>query len=229
MTLDQPQRRVVAYVAPLVVYLVGTAIAGRFEGAGYAMAYTAVVLVVAALCLMLRREMVDLRPHFQVLPGLVVGVGGIISWIVLSRLGIEQFVGELLPTFLRPAERPAFVPWEELPREAAMGFLATRIVGLAVLVPVAEELFWRGFLLRWWVDPDWQRVPLGTFTWGSCAGVTLLFAAAHPEWVAAAIYCLLVNGLLYWKHDLWQCVTAHATSNLLLAAYILWTKAWWLW
>jgi membrane protease YdiL (CAAX protease family) len=59
--------------------------------------------------------------------------------------------------------------------------------------------------------------------------VTLLFTAAHPEWLAAAVYCAILNGLIYWKRDLWSCVVAHATSNLLLAVYILTTATWELW
>jgi membrane protease YdiL (CAAX protease family) len=37
---------------------------------------------------------------------------------------------------------------------AAWCFVAVRLLGLVVLVPVAEELFWRGFLLRWIASPD---------------------------------------------------------------------------
>lgn len=59
--------------------------------------------------------------------------------------------------------------------------------------------------------------------------VTLLFALAHPEWLAAAVYCTLLNGLLYWKGDLWNCVVAHGVSNLVLAIYILFTGSWELW
>src|SRR5262249_30767252 len=101
--------------------------------------------------------------------------------------------------------------------------------GLAVLVPVAEELFWRGFLARWLVNPDWQRQPLGHFTPASFIIVTVLFTLAHPEWLAAAVYCALLNGLLAWKRDLWNCVVAHGVSNLALGVYILTEKDWKLW
>lgn len=52
---------------------------------------------------------------------------------------------------------------------------------------------------------------------------------AHPEWLAAAVYSLLMNGLLYWKKDIWQCIVAHGVSNLLLAVYVLASGNWWLW
>ena len=138
-------------------------------------------------------------------------------------------IAGVLPSWLQPGERVAFDPFSSLPFIAAVGFVLVRAFGLVVLVPLAEELFWRGFLLRWIVNPDWEQVDLGRFTWGSCLGVTVLFSLAHPEWVAAAAYCLLVNGLLYWKRDLWQCVVAHAVSNLLLIVYVLSTGEWTLW
>ena len=45
----------------------------------------------------------------------------------------------------------------------------------ALVVPVMEELFWRSFLLRYLVHPDFASVPLGSFTWGSFLVATALF------------------------------------------------------
>src|SRR5262249_2231755 len=108
-------------------------------------------------------------------------------------------------------------------------FIVIRVVGLVVLVPVVEELFWRGFLIRWLISPNWQRQKPGQFTWFSFVAVTLLFALAHREWLAGAGFCGVLNGRLYWKRDLWNCVVAHAISNLVLAGYILSTGNWQLW
>ena len=41
-------------------------------------------------------------------------------------------------------------------------FIAVRMLGLVVLVPLIEELFWRSFLIRWLIDPEFQKVPIGT-------------------------------------------------------------------
>jgi len=131
---------------------------------------------------------------------------------------------------LRPGSRTAYNPFEELKQPLAVwGFLGLRLIGLVVLVPLAEELFWRGFLLRRLTSPEWKEVPLGRFSGRSFFLVVLLFTLAHPEWLAAAIYCSLLNWLLYWKKDLWSCIVAHGVSNLALGIYILTTDAWWLW
>ncbi len=222
-----------AFVAPFVLYLLGTSIAGRFEGHAYPIAYGMVVLVVAmAACyLLIGKKLIN--PHWRVGHGVWVGLFGIALWIGLSELQLERLATETLPSWLSwlsPGERVGYNPFEKLEGALAVwGFIAVRMVGLAIVVPLAEELFWRGFLLRWAIDPDWQRVRIGEYTLSSCLLVTAMFTLAHPEWLAAAVYCLLLNSLLYWKRDLWLCMVAHGVSNFALAVYVLAFEAWWLW
>lgn len=232
------------YIAPFVAYLVGTTFISRFGDATYPIAYSVLVVLIAIGFLVLLRsernsqaEAVNtsnpsplFRIHARVLEGIIFGVVGISLWIVLCDLKLEEKLAAYLPEFLRPDERVSYNPLENFKTEAGKwAFIAFRFFGIAAVVPVAEELFWRGFLLRWIIDPDWEKVPLGKFTLGSCAAVTVLFTSAHPEWFAAAVYCLLINGLLYWRRDLWQCIVAHSVSNFLLAAYVLQYKQWHLW
>jgi CAAX prenyl protease-like protein len=220
-------------IAPFVIYLVGSAWLAKLPTNWYWIGYACVATASLAVLLWLlspdrRNKLIQL--HCRVGPGVATGVIGIALWIGISKLHLEQSVADFLPTWLQPGERVGFNPWDQLGGGLAIAaFLVVRISGIAIVVPLVEELFWRGFLLRWTIDPDWEKVPIGAFTWQSCLMVTALFTLAHPEWLAAATYCLLVNGLLYWKKDLWQCVVAHAISNLLLAFYVLATDNWWLW
>lgn len=232
------------YVAPFVAYLVGTTFISRFDDATYPIAYSVLVVLIAIGFFVLlrqeRRSQTSANPsskplplfqmHFRIVEGVIFGVVGIALWIVLCDLKLEERLAAFLPEFLRPEERVSYNPLENFKSEAGKwAFIAFRFFGIAAVVPVAEELFWRGFLLRWVVDPEWESVPLGKFTLGSCVVVTLLFTSAHPEWFAAAVYCLMMNGLLYWRRDLWQCIVAHGVSNALLAAYVLQYKQWHLW
>lgn len=218
-----------AYVLPFFLYLLLTQIPTRFPD-HYAWMYAVVVAVVGIATIVCLRNRRLIRPHRDVAAGVVVGVVGIALWILLSHLRWEETLAGYLPEFLRPRERPGFNPFEGFSSTAAVwGFVVVRFVGLAVLVPVVEELFWRGFLLRWLISPEFERPKLWRFTPGSFATVTLLFTAAHPEWFAAAVYCALLNGLIYWKRDLWNCIVAHGVSNLILGIYVLGTGAWQLW
>lgn len=218
------------YVLPFALYLLGTNVVARFGDRWYPLTYSILVAIVLATTWWLLRHSKAIQPHWKVAPAVGVGLLGIVLWILLSKLHLEQMLGQYLPSFLRPEERVGYNPFSELSGDVRIwSFIAIRLVGIAVLVPIAEELFWRGFLLRWLIDPEWKKIPLGEYTLSSCMLVTLLFTLAHPEWLAAASYCLLINGLLYWKRDLWLCVVAHAVSNLALAIYVLSSGDWWLW
>jgi CAAX prenyl protease-like protein len=196
----------------------------------YPWAYSAVVTVVGAVTVGLLRARSVWLAHRHILAAVVIGLVGIALWIGLCRLNLEAKMAPYLPLILQPKTRAGFDPLEGIASPVGRwAFVTFRIAGLAVLVPVAEELFWRGFLARWLVSSDWQSEPLGRFTPQSFALVTLFFTLVHPEWVAAAAYCVLLNGLIYWKRDLWNCVVAHGVSNLVLAFYILSRGAWELW
>lgn len=217
------------WVLPFVLYLLLTQIPLQFSRQ-YHWLYTLCLLTVVAVTVGLFRGKDLLRPHRQVLAGIVFGIVGIALWIFLADLDLERYVFTLLPEGLRPPPRAAFNPFLEIAHPAARwGFIAVRLLGIAVLVPVAEELFWRGFLLRWIIAADWQAVEPGRYSFKSFVWVTLLFTLAHPEWLAAATYCILMNLLIYWKKDLWNCIVAHGVSNLCLAIYVLATGTWKLW
>ncbi|HLJ92845.1 MAG TPA: CAAX prenyl protease-related protein [Gemmataceae bacterium] len=217
-----------AYVVPFVLYLGLIQIAAAYPDQ-YGWLYPTVVTLVSVVTIALLRGRHLLGPHLRVIAGVSVGIIGIALWIGLCRLHCEQAIAEYLPDWLQP-KRPAFNPWESIDQPLARwAFVAARLAGLAILVPIVEELFWRGFLLRWLTSANWQQQKLDAFGIRSFVVVTLLFALAHPEWLAALVYCTFLNGLLYWKGDLWNCIVAHGVSNLILGIYILSTGSWELW
>ena len=60
--------------------------------------------------------------------------------------------------------------------------------------------------------------------------ITVAFAAAHPEILAALVWGAAVSALLYRTKNLWACIAAHAVTNALLGLYILVDgAAWRLW
>jgi CAAX prenyl protease-like protein len=218
-----------ACVVPFAMYLLCTTAAAK-AGENYPLGYGVAVLIVAAVCLVLLPGQGIIKPHARIFPAVGVGVVGICLWITISAAEFEATFAGYLPSMLAPTPRMAWNPFEQMSNPLAIGlFLAVRLFGLVILVPLVEELFWRGFLARWLIAPDWQRVPLGKFTPMSFAAVTVLFTLAHPEWFAAAAYCALLNGFLYYTRDLWSCIVAHGVSNFLLAVFVIFSGWWWLW
>jgi uncharacterized protein len=106
-----------------------------------------------------------------------------------------------------------------------------RFLRLVLVVPLMEEIFWRGFLLRYLIDEDFDQVPFGTFSWFSFALVTLGFVFAHaiPDWPAALLTGMLYNSVAYRTKSLSTCVLTHAVTNLLLGLWIMKTGQWGFW
>lgn len=106
---------------------------------------------------------------------------------------------------------------------------AVRLGSAVLVVPLMEELFWRSFLLRYLVRHDFQRVPLGAFTWSSFLITTVLFGLEHHLIVAGMLAGAAYNALLYKTRSLAHCVLAHAVTNLFLGIYVLASGRWDLW
>lgn len=109
--------------------------------------------------------------------------------------------------------------------------IALRFLRLVVVVPLIEEIFWRGFLLRFLIAEDFDRVPFGRFSWLSFTAVTVLFGFSHSQadWAAALLTGVLYNLVAYRTKSLAACVLAHALTNLLLGLWIMQTCQWGFW
>ena len=106
-----------------------------------------------------------------------------------------------------------------------------RFLRLVVVVPLVEEIFWRGFLLRYLISEKFTTVTVGAFSWISFLVVTLAFGFAHSraDWIAAFLCGALYNLVAYRSRSLASCVVAHALTNLLLGLWIMQTRQWGFW
>jgi CAAX prenyl protease-like protein len=106
-----------------------------------------------------------------------------------------------------------------------------RFLRLVVVVPLVEEIFWRGFLLRYLINQKFTAIAVGTFSWLSFVVVTGLFGFAHSraDWIPALICGALYNLVAYRTRSLASCVIAHALTNLLLGLWIMQTRQWGFW
>lgn len=164
----------------------------------------------------------------------LVGAVGTAIWVGICKLGLEErLLGPLgLGKLLGLGTRTAFDPLTELGETPALayGFLAIRFVGLAVVVPIIEELFLRGFVMRYLTDPDWWKVSLGSVTPTAIAITTALALAMHPaELFAELVWFSSVTLLMLKTRNLWDCVVAHGVTNLLLGVYVVSTGEWHFW
>ena len=104
-----------------------------------------------------------------------------------------------------------------------------RLLGLAIVVPIMEELFWRSFLLRWIDQQDFLSYEPIKVSLRSLFICSLLFASEHSLWFAGLL-AGLVYGFIYMRSSsLWVAVISHATTNGVLGAWILVTGNWRFW
>jgi CAAX prenyl protease-like protein len=219
------------YVVPLGGFLALTALEGSLPTAPggapsplwYPLVYAAKLVAVSALLWVCRGIFRDLRPRPSPAGlALAVGLGLLVTaaWVGLDgRYPAIPFLqgrrSEFDPTVLPPVARVAFI--------------TVRMLGLVVVVPLIEELFYRSFLMRWVVDPDISRVPIGRVTPAGLAVSSVVFALSHPEWLPALLTGLAWGWLVGRTRSVSACVLSHATANLALGVYVLANHAWRFW
>jgi len=109
-------------------------------------------------------------------------------------------------------------------------FLTFRIFGTAVLVPIVEELFWRGWLMRYLINVDFRKVPLGTYSAASYWFTAVLFATEHGSfWDVGFVAGLIYNAWMVRTRNLSDCMLAHGITNLCLALFVVLGGHWQYW
>jgi CAAX prenyl protease-like protein len=107
--------------------------------------------------------------------------------------------------------------------------LLLRLFIMILIAPIVEEFFTRYFLIRFAISEKWDRIKIGTFTWGSFIFTTLFFGFAHDMWLAGLMAGVAFNLLYYYRKNVESCITAHIVANVFLAIYILVTQNWHFW
>ncbi len=211
------------YVAPFALFLLLTTLESLVPLPLFPWAYAAKIVLIGGLLLALRGAFPESRPGGNGWAlATVLGIVLCVLWVVIDKH---------TPHFAVLGARKGYDPAVEIgTRVGVWAFLAVRFFGLVVIAPFAEELFYRGFLLKFVTDPDdFKRVPTGVFSLVALAVNVLLFAVSHPEWLAAAVFALGMCVLLRFTKNLFACVLAHAVTNLMLGVYIVQTGQWQYW
>jgi uncharacterized protein len=157
-----------------------------------------------------------------------------------AAIGAALFAIWVGPDVLWPAYRQSWLftngivgaPKSSLPEgvTASLTFITFRVLSSVVNVPVLEEVFWRGWLMRWLISRDFVKVPLGTYTRQSFWLVAVLFASEHGSyWDVGLIAGIIFNLWMIKTKSLADCILAHAVTNACLAAYVLMRGQWQYW
>jgi uncharacterized protein len=230
--LDMPE---VPRVLPFLVFLIIGSFAGRYFAGSEYWLYAVKTLAGAGLIWFFRRALTELKWAVSweaVVVGLVIAV----LWIGLD--GRVPSLGDLydqankLITGKEPKPVEPEKPWNPIAffegnPALAWGFVAVRVIGRSLVVPMIEEVFYRSFFYRYISKPDFLGVPLNA--WNSVAFLVTCaaFGLAHPgQWLAGIICAAAYQWLVLHKNRLGDAMTAHAITNLVISVYAISQGKW---
>jgi CAAX prenyl protease-like protein len=213
-----------AYVAPFLVFVACLFVFPRLS-LSPVVASALWVALMGAVCFICFPRDVPWWPNF---------------WIGSTLIGIAVFAIWVAPDALFPGYRHsilfsnrilgtahASLPLGVLQNPA---FLFWRTVRAVVIVPIAEELFWRGWLMRWLINQDFKKVPLGAYSPSAFWITAVLFASEHgPYWDVGLLAGIIYNAWMIRSKSLADCILMHAVTNAALCAYVIGAGKWQYW
>ena len=220
-----PVRAAIPWVAPFALFIVLLAVLGPL---GIPQPWNALlwIVVLVAVLALFSRSVIELAPKYFLM-STAIGIGVFMLWIAPDALWPEYRSHWLFSNSI------VGMPASGLDAAAQQDVLTLwlRAARAVLLVPIVEELFWRGWLPRT-VDSfdDFRLRPLGSYTALSFWATALLFASEHGSYWDVGLLC----GVIY---NLWMAQTrsiadliwTHAVTNACLSAYVVFAGRWEYW
>lgn len=218
------ERATLARVLPFAIYMAFIAIADLLARLGWSAAelrwlYPIKIGAVLAALVYYRRSYVELLPARPDWRGVAVAVAaGLLVFVLWINLD---------------------APWMALGGSAGFDprsdgkidwtLVALRLFGAALVVPVMEELFWRSFLMRWIERAEFLNVNPAHVRFKPFIVTVILFGFEHSLWLAGIVAGAVYSVLYMRSRSLWTPVLAHAVTNGVLGAWIIFTARWTYW
>lgn len=214
----------VAYIAPFAVFLAVLALVLRVS-LPPVVGQTIGLLVPAAALWFCSRGVIDfkvVRPWATV----GIGVGVFLLWIAPDYFFPGYRRHWLFENMFTGSARTSLSPGVLSDPVA----LTLRFLRAAVVVPIIEELFWRGWLMRWLIRSDFRSIPLGAYAPGAFWITAALFASEHgPFWDVGLAAGVVYNWWMVRTGTLGDLILAHGVTNACLSAYVIGYGKWEYW
>jgi CAAX prenyl protease-like protein len=208
-----------ARVAPFLIFLALTFCQGKFGAASAYWFYLAKTLAGVWLIWEMRPVVAEMRWAFS-WEAVVVGVGIFVAWVGLDRFYPKFYAGGA-------TGNPNDCFGQNSP--LAWFFIAVHILGMSLVVPPLEEVFYRSFIYRYIANQNFLSVPLNRFLPWPFLATAAIFGFSHNEWLAGILCGAAYQWLVLRKNRLGDAMTAHAITNFLLGVWIVWQGAWNFW
>ena len=220
-----PGQGTLAWVGPFAVFMLWLALDAQLPLAQPLKEIVRDLVILGSILVFSRRV---LAAHARVrhwLPSIALGVAVCALWVAPDLLVPGWRDSVLFQNDITGRLKTSIAPAELTPL-----MLVLRTMRAALLVPVLEELFWRGWLPRWLQDSRFHRVPLGAYTTFAFVGTAVLFAAEHgPYWEVGLLCGVIYNWWMWRTRSLGDLILVHATTNLALSLFVIGTQRWTYW
>ena len=211
-----PANPTAVYLLPFLMILAAGMISHAASG-GFEWLHPIRLFAAGAIFWIFRREYARLEWKFG-WAGPLIGLLVFVLWIALDPFP-GAFRNSPIPSALAATGAATQVIW-----------ILLRTLTAVFAVPIAEELAFRGYLLRLLQSRDFKSVSPRAFTWFALAASSLAFGLMHGNfWLAGTLTGLLYGLAVIRTGRLGEAIAAHATTNALLVAYILAFDNWHLW
>jgi exosortase E/protease (VPEID-CTERM system) len=213
-TVIETENPTAAYLVPFLAILAAGMLARAFS-AGFETLYVfrPVAAAVALYVYWPRLASLDWRASWR---GVATGLAAFVVWSIAAHFFTQH---NAIPATLAAMSPTLRALW-----------IVTRIGASVVLVPVAEELAYRGFLLRRLVAADFSAVGFQTVGAWPLIISSATFGLGHGSmWLAGVVAGLLYGALLIRSGRMGEAVVAHATTNGAVALSVLFGGQWQLW
>lgn len=148
--------------------------------------------------------------------GIAMGAGVFGLWLAAAHFLTHSSPEPLGLTALSPLNRGLWI--------------AARVIAAVVTVPIAEELAYRGYLLRRFKSADFDSVRFGEAGRWALLLSSIVFGVGHGTWWLPATVAGLLYGILPMRTErIGEAIAAHATTNALIAVWVLFLQQWQLW
>jgi len=212
------------FIAPFAVFIVLLGLKGVIP-LGINWQYPIQVLFVSAVLLVTSRGLIKERPQ-NVVGSVFVGLAVFVVWVGPDLIWPSYRHHWLFENSVTGVARSSL----PIAYRSNLTFLIFRLVGTAVLVPIIEEVFWRGWLMRYLINIDFFKVPLGTYSRNAYWLTAIMFAVEHgPFWDVGLMAGLMYNSWMIRTRKLSDCIIAHSITNLALACFVLFSDHWEYW
>jgi uncharacterized protein len=214
----------VPYVTPFIVFLTLIAIQ-RFIPLPQVAEFGLRVVVMAAVIWIFSRHVIDFQVS-QPFASIGIGVVVFLLWIAPDALIPGYRSHWLFQNRLNGSTHGTI----SAAGQNDLWLLIFRSVRAVAIVPILEELFWRAWLMRWLINQEFWKVPLGTYAAQAFWITAALFASEHgPYWDVGLMAGIAYNWWMIRTKCVGDLILAHAVTNGCLCLYVVFFQKWEYW